>query len=431
MTNFQIITVAIFAVFAVTGVVIFSGVGGIGEDRDIIGKVEIWGVIPKDIINSIVEDMNAGNGRFSDVEYIEKDEATYEKEFVEALAAGKGPDLFLLAQDSIIRNQDKIIEISYETIPEREFKNTFIEEGEMFLTTSGILGLPFTIDPMVMYWNRDIFQTAGISNPPQFWDEMFVLSPKITQRDITSNIKRSFTALGEFDNVKNAKEILSAFIMQSGNKIVARSQNGFQSIIDDRLDFSIPPAEAALRFYTEFSNPIKSIYSWNRALPNSKQAFAAGDLAVYFGFASELQEIIRINPNLNFSISPLPQLRDSNTKITYGKMSALAIARNSQNPKGALAMSIIFTNIDNISAYSQNIGLPPVRRDLLSNKPSNAINSVFYDSAIMSKSWFDPDSKQSDDIFENMIESVTSGRARLGEAVNLADQELNALLRSR
>jgi hypothetical protein len=30
-----------------------------------------------------------------------------------------------------------------------------------------------------------------------------------------------------------------------------------------------------------------------------------------------------------------------------------------------------------------------------------------------------------------MVESVTSGRARLGEAIDMADEELNLLLRSR
>lgn len=94
-------------------------------------------------------------------------------------------------------------------------------------------------------------------------------------------------------------------------------------------------------------------------------------------------------------------------------------------------MGFALTSFENIAQFSVNLGLPPVRRDVLTNKPTDAIGSVFYDSALMSKSWFDPDSDETDDIFKNMIESVTSGRARLGEAINLADQELGLLLRSR
>jgi ABC-type glycerol-3-phosphate transport system substrate-binding protein len=431
MTTFQIAVIGIFVALAIVGVLIFAGVGGLGDDDQKIGNVEIWGTVSHQIIDKMISELNTGNGRFADVDYIEKDKETYEEEFVEALAAGSGPDLFLLEQDGIIRNQDKIIEIPYDTIPERDFKNTFIEEGEMYLTENGVLGLPFTIDPMVMYWNRDIFQSVGIANPPEFWDELFVLSPKITQRDTASNITRSFTALGEFTNVENAKEILSAFIIQSGNRIVVPIVNGFESIINEKLDFATPPAEAAVRFYTEFSNPIKSVYSWNKSLPNSKQLFTAGDLAIYFGFASELSEILRSNPNLNLNINPLPQLRDANTKVTYGKMSAFAIPKNSKNQAGALSTGLALTSLENIARFSVDLGLPPVRRDALIDKPTDAIGSVFYDSALMSKSWFDPDSDETDDIFKNMVESVTSGRALLGEAVNLADRELDLLLRSR
>ena len=173
MTGFQIAIIGIFIVLAIAGVLVFSGIGGLGDNNQKVGDVEIWGTIPYEIFDKMISGLNSGNGRFAGVKYIEKDKETYEEEFVEALAAGVGPDLFLLAQDGIVRNQDKIIEIPYDTISGRDFKNTFIEEGEMYLTENGVLGLPFTIDPMVMYWNRDIFQSVGIANPPEFWDELF------------------------------------------------------------------------------------------------------------------------------------------------------------------------------------------------------------------------------------------------------------------
>ncbi|MFQ5662109.1 MAG: extracellular solute-binding protein [Candidatus Paceibacteria bacterium] len=431
MSIFRIGIIAVFVVFAVIGVLAFSGVGGIGGDDNNIGEVEIWGTIPEGLMKAMFNDINIEIDNFAGVRYVEKDPNTYNAEFVEALASGRGPDLFLLPHDSIVRHSDKLIELPYKSFSEREFKSTFIEEGEMYLTETGILGLPFTIDPLVMYWNRDIFQNAGVANPPEFWDELFVLSPKITQRDLASNITRSFTALGEFRNVENAKEILSALIIQSGNPIIASSGGELRSVIRENIGFSTSPAESAVRFYTEFSNPVKSVYSWNRSLQNSKQLFAAGDLAIYFGFASELTDIIRANPNLNFDVSLLPQLRDSNKRVTYGKMSAFAVPRASANPTGAFITGIMLTDAVNVFAFSQAIGLPPVRRDLLSNRPTDAFSSVFYDSALISNAWLEPDSAGADDIFQNMIESVTSGRARLSEAINIADEELNLLLNSR
>ena len=432
MSNFQIGLIVAFIILAIVGVLAFAGVGGIGEDKNEIGKIEIWGTLPKSSMKSLLEAVADADDRFEDVRYLEKDVNTYQREFVEALASGNSPDLFLLNHDNIVSNQDKIIEIPYKSFSQRDFKSTFIEEGEVYLTSTGLLGLPFVIDPLVMYWNRDIFQSTGIASQPQFWDELFVLSPKITQRDSVSNITRSFTALGEFDNIENAKAILSAFIIQSGNPIVTLTENrGLQSVLGEKLGFATSPTEAAIRFYTEFSNPIKSVYSWNKSLPNSKQLFVAGDLALYFGFASEFTDIVRANPNLNFDVSTIPQLRDANTPTTYGQMSAFAIPRISKNPSGAFATALALTNTGSIGLFSSISGLPPVRRDLLSQEQTNAVASVFYDSALISKAWRDPNNVESEKVFKNIIESVTSGRADLSEAVDTADAELNLLLHNR
>lgn len=429
MTNFQIGIIAVFVVLAIVGVIAFAGVGGIGNKEDGIGQIEIWGTVPKEAMDSLLDSVSEADERFKNVKYIEKDSETYQQEFIEALASGVGPDLLLIGHNSIIRNQDKLIEVSYQSFSQRNFKDTFIEEGELYLTSTGILGLPFSVDPLVMYWNRDIFQSAGIANPPKFWDEFFTLSPKITQRDPSSNITRSFTALGEFGNIENAKEIISAFIVQSGNPIVVGTENGLESVLDSKFDFIMAPTESAVRFYTEFSNPVKSVYSWNRSLSNSKQLFSAGDLAVYFGFASELPNIVRANPNLNFDIAVLPQLRDADTRITYGKMSAFAIPRSSKNPNNAFITANILTSANASAFYSSISGLPPARRDLLAVEQTNAISSVFYNSAIISKAWLDPDNTQTKMIFKNMIESVTSGKANLSEAVSTASAELNLLLK--
>lgn len=429
MTNFQIGIVAVFIILAVIGVFTFAGVGGLGNKEEEIGQMEIWGVAPKEAMNSLLDTVSETDDRFKSVKYIEKNPETYQQEFIEALASGIGPDLFLIDHNSIVRNQDKIIEVPYQSFSQRDFKDIFIEEGELYLTSTGTLGLPFSSDPIVMYWNRDIFQSAGVANPPKFWDEFFTLSPKITQRDTSSNITRSFTALGEFDNVENAKEIISAFIVQSGNPIVVGSENGLQSVLDNKFNFTMVPAESAVRFYTEFSNPVKSVYSWNKALPNSKQLFSAGDLAVYFGFASEFSGIVRANPNLNFDIAILPQLRDANTRVTYGRINAFAIPRSSKNPNKAFIIANTLTSANASAFYSSISGLPPARRDLLAVEQTEAVSSVFYDSAIISKAWLDPDNTQTKIIFKNMIESVTSGRADLSEAVSTASAELNLLLK--
>ena len=429
MKYFQIIVIAIFALFAVVGVIFFAGFKPGGSTEGAINNVEIWGTVDRVAVTNLLGKVRSNRVDFKNVTYIEKDPRTFDSVFIEALASDKGPDLFLLEQDSIVRHSDKIIPIPYENFSERTFKDVFIEEGELYLTPEGVLGVPFMIDPMVLYWNRDMFSSSGISKPPQYWDEFFTLSPKITQRDQASNIVKSFTALGEYRNVVHAKEILSALIMQAGNKIIERGANGTLNVVlENKNDFSIAPAEAALLFYTEFSNPVQSVYSWNRALPDSRKSFISGDLALYIGFSSELLGIRQANPNLNFDVTHLPQSRDSDTKTTFGSMFAFAVPKSSSDVSGSFSAALALVDPLVLASFSEETGLPPVRRDLLASSPTDAFRSVFYDSALMSRAWLDPKSSESSDIFKRMIENVTSGRLHINESVKNASDELENLL---
>ena len=122
--------------------------------------------------------------------------------------------------------------------------------------------------------------------------------------------------------------------------------------------------EKALRFYTEFANPAKTSYSWNRSLPSAQDAFVAGDVAMYLGFASEYTQIAQRNPNLRFGVAPLPQISQSGTRVTYGRLMGVAIARTTGNITGALAVAQQLSGTAAVGLISGALSLPPVRRDV-------------------------------------------------------------------
>jgi multiple sugar transport system substrate-binding protein len=379
-----------------------------------------------------MQDLRQSGIDLGTVRYIEKSSRTFDSELIEALASGTGPDLFLLDQGAIVRHEDRLVAVPYESYSERDFRNTFIEEGELYLTAAGILGIPFSVDPLIMYWNQDILSSEGIAQPPKFWDEFYDLSSELTKRDQSNNIIRSAVAFGEYRNVTNAKEIISALAFQAGTAITMRTEIGIESVLTrGGAGQVLAPAEAALQFFTEFSNPAKTTYSWNRGLPESRQAFAAGDVALYFGFASELPLLLKLNPNLNFDIAELPQSRESGKKVTFGRMSAFAIPKVSRNVSGAFRAALELSSANSVSIFSKVSGLPPVRRDLLSQKQTDAYRSVTYSSALISSAWLEPDDRETDGIFQRMVESVTSGRSKISDAVGNADKELANLLRGR
>lgn len=428
LTTFQLGILVAFVAAALVGVVLFALGVGSGSD-EAVGEVVLWGTLDQDIMDSVLTQIRESDNRYAEIIYVEKDPRTYDAEFVDALASGRGPDLFLLPQSSLFLHQDKLTYIPYETFSQRNFKNTFTEAGEVYLSSTGAAGLPLLIDPLVMYWNRDIFADAALAEPPRYWDEFPTMSPRVTQRDQSSNILRSFVAFGEFRNVVNAKDILATLMLQTGNPIVFKSETGqVRSVLSSSFDYLIPPAEAALRFYTEFSDPVKAVYSWNRALPDSRQSFLGQDLGLYFGFASENLRLQSGNPNLNFDVTVIPQPRDSDRRITFANVLAVSIARGAKNPTGAAQVMFVLTAPEQARAFASQTGLPPARRDLLGAVPLDPAQAVFYESAIASRSWLDPNDAETDGIFQRMVESFLSGRLRLNEAIQTADKEIGLLL---
>lgn len=419
----------VFVFLVIAGVGIFALFGGFGN-KDTLGRVVVWGTADQTQMDTILSGLTQKDKALQDVVYIAKRPATYETELINAIAAGTGPDLIFLSQSDIGLLSDKVTPIPYNAVSQSTFITSYIDEGQLFLTPQGSLALPFIIDPLVMYWNRDTFTGVGQAQPPQYWNDLIALSPKVTGLDAGGNIRKSAVAMGTWDNVANAKAILSALIMQSGDFITNRAPSGnLVPILGSRPNGSnVSPASEALRFYTDFANPSKTTYSWNRSLPNSYNAFTAGDLAIYFGFASEYRPIGERNPNLRFGVATLPQLQGASAKITSGNIVGLAVARGSVNPSGALAAAIKLTSPASAAAVAQQLGLPPVRRDVGTDTSSSAAAAVFVQSALMSRSWADPNTQTTNALFKEMIESVISGRATSEQAVFDAASALRQLL---
>ncbi|MES2087478.1 MAG: extracellular solute-binding protein [Patescibacteria group bacterium] len=414
---FQVVLTAIFIIALVGGVIVLALTKAKNGSVNSV-TVVIWGTMDTAAFNDSVSNLTLGTNGYK-IEYIQKIEAAFDQDLIEALASGVGPDAILLPQDKIIKYRDKILPFSYNIMPLRDFKDTFIQEAELYIDSEGVVALPFTVDPLVMYWNRDSLTNIGESLPPKTWDQFITLVPRLSVKDANSNILKSGVALGEFKNITNAFEIISAILLQAGSPITQYGPDGLMGALSPTL-----ATIGAVNFYTDFANPLKPDYSWNRALINSRDMFASGDLAFYFGFASEMSKIRDRNSNLNFDVTYFPQPKGASILTTFGKMQGLAVLKSSQNQASAVSLLIAMTAPDTINLLSSRTGLPPVRRSMLVADPKDPYQAIFYNSALRAKAWVDPNSSNSRAAFQNMIESITSGEAGVGDAITIAGKSL-------
>lgn len=429
MKTFPAIVTGIFIVLAIGSAVIFARYSSSGQSG--IGTVVVWGAVPKAAFDALVNDLGAGNSNYTGVSYQQVSSAQLIPLLVQSIASGKSPDLVMLPEEYLVGNTAKIQPISYSVsgLSRREFQNTFIQAGENFLGANGVYGIPFTVDPMVMYWNRSFFAEAGIANPPAYWDELADMAPKLTKANKNGTLTRSAVAFGGWDNVTHAKEILLSLMYQLGNPVVTSSGGAYQSVLSSANGGATLPADSALSFYTDFANPGKANYSWNSSEPYSRDAFVGGELAIYFGQASELASIRAANPNLNFDVAPMPAIRGGNSGA-YAKVTALSIPRGAANPSGALAVAQAFTTQASQVTLSNVLGTPSVRRDVSPGNAADPYMVIFRNASLTGFSFLDPDPSASDSILKRMVENVTSGRSQVSAATASANQDLSALLQS-
>ena len=431
MTNlrpFQVIIMGIFGFVALAGIVLFANFKGFSSGVAPVGNVAIWGTLPQDAMLAGLNDFRQAHQEYSTVTYTQRPQETFDADLAEAIAAGRGPDLVILTQEDLAAAEAKLALIPSSVISERDFRDAYLPISELYLVQGGTYGIPFLVDPLVLYYNRPILASSGAVQPPPTWEAVTGLAASVNRQTDAQAVIQSLIALGTYDNVENARGILSLLFLQAGYSITGRSETGIRSTLSDATNqaFGTTAAESALNSYTEFANPTKTVYSWNRSLPNSRQAFLAGDLALYLGFASERQGIAMANPNLDFDMAPAPVPATATTRVTYGRAYAFAVPRASANGEGALRVAMTLSDGNSSAIFARALGMAPANRAVLVPAQGDLYEPVFYREALVARGWLSPAPSDTDRIFATMVGNVSSGKEAVPAAITTAGQSLNA-----
>jgi ABC-type glycerol-3-phosphate transport system substrate-binding protein len=324
-----------------------------------------------------------------------------------------------------------IAPIPFSTLPVSAFTNTFIEEGNVFAVPNGggYYGIPFLVDPLALFSNRAILASSGIAKPPASWEALTGLVPKVALLTSSRQITRGLIALGTYDNVRNARGILSSLFLQTGIRPSSYSTTGALSANLSNAGSGTRPGQAVLGFYTQFADPSKVSYTWNASLPDSAQAFLAGDLALYIGYVSEARFLKAANPNLDFAVAPLPQPATAKGRSVYGLVYALMIPRGAKNAASAYQVALLLTSqAAQASSAAATTGLAPAALAELANVPADPTAAVAYAEALYAGGWLSPAPVDVDSVFSGMIGNVISGRSTPETALANAERSLNQLL---
>jgi len=432
-----IAAIIIFVLLLVTGVI-----PGLRSPDSQKYTLTVWGNFDnKDAFDKIISDYKKVN-RNCVIKYIQKDYLEYEGDLVSALASGQGPDIFYIHNSWLPKHKKKIApmpqliegkEKDFNYYIPYDYQNKIFVDvaAQDFIDDEKIYAIPLYVDTLAIFWNKDIFNKDGIPKPPQTWEEFIELVPKMTKLDEKENIVQSAVAMGgTSDNINRATDILSALMLQGGTEIVdvKRKKVVFQNSV--RVgNKDISPGEQALQFYTDFSNPLKKVYTWNKDMHYSIDAFYEGKTAMMINYAYNISTIKQKASRLDFSVAPFPQPENIAVPITYPSYWGVTVAAATERQKEAWDFLMFMSQAENMKEYLKITKHPTARRDLITwQKAVNPELIVFLEQALTAKSWYQPDNLAVDQIFDDMLKLAIEGK-EIDKIIKAAVDRLNLLIK--
>ncbi len=420
---FELGLVVFFGVLALLALVLLNTYSPSKSEEDdfadAVGSVSIWGTLPAENISPILTELAGDNEAYRGITYKYVSPESFDEKLIFALADGEAPDLVLMSHEKLAYMRKRLTPYSYESLPLRDIRTTYIDGAEIFSLSDGTYARPIAVDPLMMYWNRDILATEGFLQSPATWETLVnTMFPSIIRRQQDRSVQRSVVAMGEYGNVNNAFGVISALMLQSGTEgVTDDGRGGYVVKLQESIGGSGNPVRSTADFYSRFSRPSNALYSWNRAFSEDRLQFISEDLAFYFGFGSEGKEIERINPNLNFDIAEIPQGEAATVRRTYGKFYGLSLLSASDNIQGAgIAMSLLGSErVAGMIAEANN--LVPTHRNKALAGSNDTYGRMTYKSAAVSYGWLNPKKEVVDEILERMMLDVNDNRRDLDGSV--------------
>ncbi len=424
-----IVGVLMVAVFILIFFLVF---GGLNKSEQRI-ELEFWGVFDNPrAYEEAIRTFRQANP-FINVRYVPFPFEEYEKAVIDALASGRGPDIWMIQSSWLPKHKDKLYPLpqddkglNYKLV---NFRQDFVDVAETDLVNNGqIYALPIYVDTMVLYYNKDLLNSAGISQAPKDWDEFNEAVKILTKKDSRGNIEKSGAAIGTARNINRSTDILMLLMMQSGVEMTDRTRN--EATFANPISFQ-NIGETALQYYTDFANPQKTVYSWNNNLFYSIDAFVTERVAMMFNYSHHIQTIRAKAPRLNFDVALMPQLKDTPSRVDYANYFAPAVSASSKNKAAAWKFLVHLASKEGSLSYLRQSLRPSARRDLIDFQKTDPDLGVFAKQSLTARSWYQVDSSAIEKIFADMIEGVVFRRATVPEALRAAEDKITVLMQRR
>lgn len=372
---------------------------GLQKPKETQVTLAYWGLWESpSVMKSAIAEFEKQNPNMK-INYTVQDIKQYRERLAARIKNGTGPDIFSFHNTWWPMLSSDLLPLPKETLTKEDFTKWFYPVAKNDLIKNGaIYGIPVGIDTLSLYVNTTLFEKANLQ-PPTTWVDFANDAKRLTVKDASNKINTSGAALGTFNNITHAPDIISLLFAQNGVDLYDISKTS-------------QAASEALIFYTAFAMGDGNV--WDSTLDQSMLAFSRGNLAMYFGYSWDFFAIKAINPNLSFAIYSVPHLGSQN--MTIASYWANGVSVKSSHQKEALLFVKFLAQKETLEklfteqSKTRLFGQPYARIDLADSLKTNTYAYPFVLQAKDAVSSFFADST-----YDNGLNSKMN--AYLGKAV--------------
>ncbi|MGH7453212.1 MAG: ABC transporter substrate-binding protein, partial [bacterium] len=229
---------------------------------------------------------------------IESIPANYKEKILTYISAGEPPDVFLL--DSVIipalLNKGILLDLK----PYIDALNVKLDEYfpnvlNIFMNGESLYAVPKDFTPIVMYYNKALFDKAGVGYPASgwTWDEYLHLAQQLTKDTDSDGIVDQFgTAFSNYFYLWQSWVWMAGGDIFDPNGLTAvgyfdspQIEQALQFLIDLRVKHGVAPDDPALKSGSGsagmfYSGKIAMVSSGHWTLPTLKKYIARGELRI-------------------------------------------------------------------------------------------------------------------------------------------------------
>jgi len=393
-------------------------------------ELTVWGVDDKKAFDGIIAAYAAFRPNVA-VQYVQVDKDRYEQALLNALAAGEGPDVFLVDNNALLRQIGKmtpVLRTQYNLVNLRDSREGFPDVVEDdFVKDGEIYALPLYVDTLALAYNKELFNQASVVFPPGTWQDFQGTVQVLRKVDPSGRILQAGAAIGGSDkSISNAQDVLYLLMVQNGAPMVNDNFSSANFGVQGGLGLQ------AFNFYSQFANAASPYYTWNDSQPEFLESFARGETAMIFAYKSELDSLRSKNPFLDFRVAFVPQPAGESESVAYANYKGLTVSKQSQVSNWAWDFIIhATTKPEVVSTYLSQVNLPPALNSLINDKINDEDLRVFVRQALTAKSWPQSDDLAIDEIFSQAIRNVLTGQLDSQKALSQAESLVTQLMKER